>query len=58
VIRRRAIDEMVRFAEAECGLRVRGTIDSPIAGPAGNVEALLVAAKPGATAAPPRTDPA
>ncbi len=37
---------MVEFAGQELGLTVRGTIDSPIAGPAGNVEALLVADRP------------
>jgi 23S rRNA (cytidine1920-2'-O)/16S rRNA (cytidine1409-2'-O)-methyltransferase len=37
---------MVEFAGRELGLVVRGTIDSPIAGPAGNVEALLVADRP------------
>ncbi len=40
-----AIEGMVAFVSAE-GLQVRGTVDSPIAGPAGNVEALLVAQRP------------
>jgi 23S rRNA (cytidine1920-2'-O)/16S rRNA (cytidine1409-2'-O)-methyltransferase len=50
-----AIDGIVAFVEQPCGLRVRGTIDSPIAGPAGNVEALLVAER--STGAPAGIDP-
>jgi 23S rRNA (cytidine1920-2'-O)/16S rRNA (cytidine1409-2'-O)-methyltransferase len=42
--RQEAIDGMVAFAKGE-GLEVLGTVDSPIAGPAGNLEALLVARK-------------
>jgi 23S rRNA (cytidine1920-2'-O)/16S rRNA (cytidine1409-2'-O)-methyltransferase len=41
-VRRQAIDGMVEFV-TERGLEVLGTIDSPIEGPAGNREALLVA---------------
>jgi 23S rRNA (cytidine1920-2'-O)/16S rRNA (cytidine1409-2'-O)-methyltransferase len=37
--------EGVRVFVAEQGLRIDGLVDSPIAGPAGNVEALLVATK-------------
>jgi 23S rRNA (cytidine1920-2'-O)/16S rRNA (cytidine1409-2'-O)-methyltransferase len=55
VVRQAAIDGIVAFVEQPCGLRVRGTIDSPIAGPAGNVEALLVAER--STGAPAGIDP-
>jgi 23S rRNA (cytidine1920-2'-O)/16S rRNA (cytidine1409-2'-O)-methyltransferase len=40
--RQRAIDGVRAFVEAR-GLHLVGIVDSPIAGPAGNVEALLVA---------------
>jgi 23S rRNA (cytidine1920-2'-O)/16S rRNA (cytidine1409-2'-O)-methyltransferase len=40
--RQEAIDAVVAFAR-EQGLQVRGVMDSPVPGPAGNVEALLVA---------------
>jgi 23S rRNA (cytidine1920-2'-O)/16S rRNA (cytidine1409-2'-O)-methyltransferase len=43
--RQEAIDAVVAFAR-EQGLTVRGVMDSPVPGPAGNVEALLVADKP------------
>lgn len=43
--RRAAIEELVSFAQGQ-GLELAGLMDSPIAGPAGNVEALLVARKP------------
>ena len=43
--RQEAIDTVVAFAR-EQGLTVRGVVDSPVPGPAGNVEALLVADKP------------
>jgi 23S rRNA (cytidine1920-2'-O)/16S rRNA (cytidine1409-2'-O)-methyltransferase len=43
--RQEAIDAVVAFAR-EQGLEVRGVMDSPVPGPAGNVEALLVAGKP------------
>ncbi len=43
--RQEAIDAVVAFARAQ-GLHVRGVVDSPVPGPAGNVEALLVADKP------------
>ena len=43
--RQEAIDTVVAFAR-EQGLTVRGVMDSPVPGPAGNVEALLVADKP------------
>jgi 23S rRNA (cytidine1920-2'-O)/16S rRNA (cytidine1409-2'-O)-methyltransferase len=43
--RQEAIDAVVDFAR-EQGLTVRGVMDSPVPGPAGNVEALLVAGKP------------
>ena len=43
---RRAAIEAVRAFVLGQGLAVAGVIDSPIAGPAGNVEALLVATKP------------
>ena len=43
--RQEAIDAVVAFAR-EQGLQVRGVMDSPVPGPAGNVEALLVAEKP------------
>jgi 23S rRNA (cytidine1920-2'-O)/16S rRNA (cytidine1409-2'-O)-methyltransferase len=39
-----AIERVVRFAK-EQGLSVLGVTDSPIAGPAGNREALLAARK-------------
>jgi len=42
--RQEAIDAVVAFAR-EQGLSVRGVMDSPVPGPAGNVEALLVADK-------------
>ncbi len=44
VARQAAIDAIVVFVQRS-GLTVRGVIDSPIPGPAGNREALLVAAK-------------
>ncbi len=43
--RQEAIDAVVAFAR-EQGLTVQGVMDSPVPGPAGNVEALLVASKP------------
>jgi 23S rRNA (cytidine1920-2'-O)/16S rRNA (cytidine1409-2'-O)-methyltransferase len=43
--RQEAIDTVAAFAR-EQGLEVRGVMDSPVPGPAGNVEALLVASKP------------
>lgn len=43
--RQEAIDAVTAFAR-EQGLNVRGVMDSPVPGPAGNVEALLVADKP------------
>lgn len=43
--RQAALEAMVAFVTAR-GLRVRGLMDSPVPGPAGNVEALLVADKP------------
>jgi 23S rRNA (cytidine1920-2'-O)/16S rRNA (cytidine1409-2'-O)-methyltransferase len=43
--RQEAIDAVTAFARAQ-GLGVRGVMDSPVPGPAGNVEALLVADKP------------
>ncbi|MBI3182185.1 MAG: TlyA family RNA methyltransferase [Myxococcales bacterium] len=43
--RREAIERIAAFAQG-LGLEVRGVMDSPVAGPAGNVEALLVANKP------------
>jgi 23S rRNA (cytidine1920-2'-O)/16S rRNA (cytidine1409-2'-O)-methyltransferase len=46
IVRQQAIDGIRNFAANDCALAVRGTIDSPIAGPAGNIEALLVADKP------------
>jgi 23S rRNA (cytidine1920-2'-O)/16S rRNA (cytidine1409-2'-O)-methyltransferase len=42
--RQQAIDGVVRFV-AEQGLQLVGTVDSPVPGPAGNVEALLVATR-------------
>ena len=42
--RREAIDSIRQFVVQQ-GLRERGCIDSPVHGPAGNVEALLVATK-------------
>ncbi len=44
VARQQSIDDITAFVRAQ-GLTVRGVIDSPIAGPAGNVEALLVAVR-------------
>lgn len=44
VHRQRAIDDIRGFVTAQ-GLTELGVIDSPVAGPAGNVEALLVARK-------------
>lgn len=43
--RQEAIDTVAAFTR-EQGLEVRGVMDSPVPGPAGNVEALLVAGKP------------
>ena len=43
--RQEAIDTVEAFTR-EQGLTVRGVMDSPVPGPAGNVEALLVASKP------------
>jgi len=43
--RQEAIDTVASFTR-EQGLEVRGVMDSPVPGPAGNVEALLVAGKP------------
>ena len=43
--RQEAIDAVVAFAR-EQGLTVQGVMDSPVPGPAGNVEALLAAGKP------------
>jgi len=40
-----SIEGIARFV-GELGLDVRGAVDSPISGPAGNVEALLVACVP------------
>ncbi len=40
--RREAIDRVRRFVEG-LGLTCTGVIDAPISGPAGNLEALLVA---------------
>jgi 23S rRNA (cytidine1920-2'-O)/16S rRNA (cytidine1409-2'-O)-methyltransferase len=44
--RQEAIDAVVAFVR-EAGLTVLGTLDSPVPGPAGNVEALLVARRSG-----------
>lgn len=44
-LRQAAIDGVVAFAR-EQGLHIRGLMDSTVPGPAGNVEALLVADKP------------
>ncbi len=44
-VRQAAIDAVVAFAK-EQGLHLRGLMDSTVPGPAGNVEALLVADKP------------
>lgn len=44
-VRAAAISGMKDFVEAE-GLKVEGLVDSPVPGPAGNLEALLVARKP------------
>jgi 23S rRNA (cytidine1920-2'-O)/16S rRNA (cytidine1409-2'-O)-methyltransferase len=41
-----AIQRIAAFLEGE-GLRVLGRVDSPVTGPAGNVEALIAATKPG-----------
>src|SRR5262249_10291385 len=46
VAREEAIRKIAAFLEGQ-GLRVLGRVDSPIAGPAGNVEALIAATKPG-----------
>ncbi len=43
-VRAEAIAGVVRFAEG-LGLRIAGTLDAPIRGPAGNLEALLVATR-------------
>jgi 23S rRNA (cytidine1920-2'-O)/16S rRNA (cytidine1409-2'-O)-methyltransferase len=43
--RQEAIDSVSAFIRGQ-GLTVRGVMDSPVPGPAGNVEALLVADKP------------
>ena len=43
--RQGAITAITRFVETQ-GLTVRGVVDSPVPGPAGNVEALLVAERP------------
>lgn len=43
--RQDAIDTVTAFVRAQ-GLTVRGVMDSPVPGPAGNVEALLVADRP------------
>lgn len=45
IARRQAIDDVSAFV-AERGLSLIGLIDSPVPGPAGNVEALLVARAP------------
>ncbi|WP_163864829.1 TlyA family RNA methyltransferase [Myxococcus eversor] len=45
VARQDAIDTVTAFVR-EQGLTVRGLMDSPVPGPAGNVEALLVAERP------------
>ena len=44
--REEAIQRIAASLEAE-GLRVLGRVDSPVTGPAGNVEALIAATKPG-----------
>jgi 23S rRNA (cytidine1920-2'-O)/16S rRNA (cytidine1409-2'-O)-methyltransferase len=44
-VRAKAIAGVVRFAEG-LGLRIDGTIDSPVHGPAGNIEALMAATRP------------
>jgi 23S rRNA (cytidine1920-2'-O)/16S rRNA (cytidine1409-2'-O)-methyltransferase len=44
IVRAEAIAAVVRAAE-ELGLQIDGTIDAPIKGPAGNLEALLVATR-------------
>lgn len=44
--REEAIEKIAAFLEGE-GLRVLGRLDSPIAGPAGNLEALIAATKSG-----------
>jgi 23S rRNA (cytidine1920-2'-O)/16S rRNA (cytidine1409-2'-O)-methyltransferase len=44
VVRAEAIAAVVRAAE-ELGLQIDGTLDAPIRGPAGNLEALLVATR-------------
>jgi 23S rRNA (cytidine1920-2'-O)/16S rRNA (cytidine1409-2'-O)-methyltransferase len=43
-LRQGAIDKIIAFVK-DAGLDVRGVVDSPIAGPAGNLEALLAARK-------------
>jgi 23S rRNA (cytidine1920-2'-O)/16S rRNA (cytidine1409-2'-O)-methyltransferase len=43
--RESAIQKIASFLSGQ-GLELIGRVDSPIAGPAGNVEALLAAAKP------------
>ena len=43
--RQEAIEAVTAFVR-EQGLSVRGVMDSPVPGPAGNVEALLVADRP------------
>jgi len=40
--RREAIDRIAALVKS-LGLAIEGTIDSPVHGPAGNIEALLVA---------------
>jgi 23S rRNA (cytidine1920-2'-O)/16S rRNA (cytidine1409-2'-O)-methyltransferase len=45
VVRREAIDRICAFVAAQ-GLQQVGLIDSPVPGPAGNVEALLVSRRP------------
>jgi 23S rRNA (cytidine1920-2'-O)/16S rRNA (cytidine1409-2'-O)-methyltransferase len=52
VARQEAIDSVVAFIAGQ-GLRVLGLMDSPVPGPAGNVEALLVARQQGERPAPP-----
>ena len=46
VAREQAIRKIAAFLEGE-GLRVLGRLDSPIAGPAGNIEVLIAATRPG-----------
>ena len=52
VARQGAIDRIRDFV-AKAGFEVLGTIDSPVPGPAGNVEALLAARKQGGRASSP-----